>query len=117
MGIGRSELLLPGLVTPGNRGKLGGARSPLKSDADFQKTADLAKSSVIVNAAGASLETSTKQAILGFYNQLGNNSDPQNFPRDEKAKQARNAYVTQKNQLKQDAQEQVSRLLGVDYYV
>ena len=81
MGIGRSELLVPGLVTPGNRGKPGGARSPLKDDADFQKTAETAKLSEIVKAANTGLATSTKQGVLGFYNQPGNTDDPLFFRR------------------------------------
>ncbi len=117
MGIGRSELVLPGLVTPGNRGTPSGVQSILKGDSDFQKTAESARLSRTNNTANLGLEASAKQGVLGFYNRLGDNDGQQNFPVDGNARQALNAYITQKNQPKQDAQEKVSRLLGVDYYV
>lgn len=117
MGIDRSNLLLPGLVTLGNQGRLGGARSSIKDDIDFQRTTEATKLSAKVNAVGAGLAVSTEPGVRGLYNQLKNYGDQQNTLIVGKAKQALYAYVTQKNQPKQDAQEQVARLLGVDYYV
>ncbi|GEM_PF-4391025 len=116
MGIDRANFLLPGLVAQGSQARLGGARSPNKGDTEFQKTTEAVKLPVNFDVAGVGLGAAKEPGFRGLYNQIKSNGNQHNLQIDGKTKQAIYAYMTQKNQPNQEAQDQVSRMLGVDYY-